>query len=71
MWKRHRNTLYEEGIKERLSKLQAENNGEKCNAVEIDLPDIKFCDKINCFQMVRKSSDKETNTPGEEKNCIY
>lgn len=54
-------------IKERLSKLQAENNGEKCNAVEIDLPDIKFCDKINCFQMVRKSSDKETNTPGEEK----
>lgn len=54
-------------IKERLSKLQTENNTEKCNVIEIDLPDIKFCDKINCFQMVKKSSDKETNTPRDER----
>lgn len=50
-----------------MSKLQTENNTGKCNVIEIDLPDIKFCDKINCFQMVKKSSDKETNTPRDER----
>lgn len=53
-------------IKEQLSKLHAKNNAEKCNVIEIDLPDIQFCEKMNCFQMIKTLSDKETNTTGEE-----